>query len=160
MKIRSFKAQFLDDLLSSKKQQTSFLKGKQAYKVGEQIGIYNQLRVAVKNKPIRKLTEAGNRYYWNNHHFWNSPCPVENSYFAHKLGVVTLTNVYEFTPVQHLGTDHGEDFLDRWAKLDDFKNFHDAVFWFIENVGMDWMDKTYDVLQWQGWDEVYFYAED
>ena len=162
MKRLSFNKQFLDDLLASRKQQTSRKKRKITYEVGEQIGInLPPMGGKISKQPIRKLTSTGKNCYWNNHLFWNTPCPVENSYFVYRLGIVTLTNIYEFKPIEHMSdSDHDEDFLDRWARADSFENRYEAAKWFCEAYGIDWMDKTYVVLQWKKWDKVSFYAED
>ena len=160
MKVKSFNVEFLDDLLRSKKQQTSWLSGKQIYEVGEQIAIYNQMELAIYNNPVRRLTITGKRHYYEYLDKPQLPC-LKDYFFANLLGIVTLTNVYEFQPSRCLfKTDHGADFLDIWAQQDGFKDFDDANEWFVKNVSVDWMDKIYDVLQWKTWDEVYFFAED
>ncbi len=158
MRIISFKKEFLDLLLSSRKQQTSRKKkeGKYVPKIGEQFAIYNELRTPIITKPIRKLTPAGVRRYQDQ----AACCPLAGHYYAHLLGIVTLTNVYEITPSCYLPTDSGCGFLERWARMDGFKSFSDANRWFTETYDSDWIDRTYVVQQWEKWDEVYFYAED
>ena len=155
MKAVSFNLEFLDPLLSSQKQQTT--RGQtDKFSVGDEISIYYRLRMKISKKPIRELTPAGKLYYTEYITEGEPVCPMADTYYAHKLGEVVLTSVYDFKPVNYmcLGV-----FLRHWANEDDFVSFDAADTWFKKQYGCDWIYKNWTVISWQKWKEVYFYAE-
>ena len=159
----SFNRQFLDALLRGDKQQTT-RKQTDRTKVGDTAQIYIEQRVQLTDKPIRVMTGAGTTAIADrvNDARYNYPaeCPpspfldkFEPVYYAHLLGKVEITEVYDMLPLQ---CTCGEE---AWAKKDGFAGYGDASAWFESNYGEGWVDRWWTVIRWQGWAERYFEAK-
>lgn len=161
MSTLSFMPEWIDMLLNGDKQQTT-RKQTNRIKVGDVVNVYNQQRRRIIDKPLRQLTPIGydmmcQREYPN----MSGP----ESYHAHFLGKVRITEVYDIHPIEM-----SEEALKSWAIPDGFKSFHPmfqfpeqlcppspgANMWFIEHYGEDWMDAIWTVNRWNGWVERYF----
>jgi hypothetical protein len=142
----SFQREFVDALLRGDKQQTTRPQTDR-FKAGSICHIYNEQRRRISDKPLYRLTAEGRRRR-DNAHGWD---------WAHFLGKVGITEVYVFKPWMHRG--HGRHiYFEMWARADGFKNFHAADKWFTERYGDDWMQQTWTVIRWDGWQERYFAA--
>ena len=145
----SFQGEWLDKLLSSEKQQTTRQQTDRV-KVGDVCNIYNQQRRRIIDKPLRGLTDIGiammpmDRY----------PFPKPGMHYAHFLGKVLITEVYDMLPLQ---CTCGEE---AWAKKDGFGGYGDASAWFEAKYGEGWVDRWWTVIRWNGWLERYFEPAD
>lgn len=160
----SFQPEFLDALLSDRKQQTTrpvapvSLK-RPRFKVGDVAYIYNQQRRRIVDKPLRTATEIGmqmihgmiaaGRY---------PPFPLDprgayynEKYYVHFLGRVEITEVFDFNPSEMNWQE-----LEAWAWGDDFADFATARCWFEIRYGARWMHRYWTVVRWDGWLERYF----
>jgi len=162
----SFQGRWLDPLLSGRKKQTT--RANDRIKVGSIVHIYNQQRVRITAKPLRKTTFEGRQeisYRINNRGY---PMPVElepynmsfelSWYYAHFLGKVEISEVYSIRPSKMRGAEL-EIWAMMWSYADGFDSFLDANEWFKKNYGDDWMDRTWYVIRWDGWLERYFEAK-
>ena len=155
----SFNRQFLDALLRGDKQQTT-RKQTDRIKVGDTAQIYIEQRARITGKPIRVMTGAGMYAIANrvNDAQYNYPAEClaspfrdnfERGYYAHILGEVNITEVYDMCPCDNSARS-------TWAKDDGFTNFGCADKWFTERYGDEWYQQTWTVIRWAGWTERYF----
>lgn len=167
MVARSFEPIFIDDLLSSDKEQTTREPTPPPkpprVKVGDAMQIYVLQRVPIVDKPVRQMTAIGTTVMADrvNDPKYNYPaeCPIMPTglrydvpyYYAHFLGIVEITEVYDFVPM-----DTHEVELKAWAQADGFKDMFDASHWFTNRYGNDWIYRTWTVSRWDGWVERYF----
>lgn len=81
------------------------------------------------------------------------------------LGKVEITQVSDIHPSEMIGEK-----LTAWAWRDGFEGFHKidpfgdehkvyADEWFTARYGDDWMQRTWTVIRWRDWKEVYFLPE-
>ena len=145
----SFQEEWIDKLLSGTKQQTTRPQTDRI-KVGDVCTIYNQQRAQITDKPLRMLTVSGigamqNRGYPSVPNFLNA------NYYAHFLGKVKITEVYDIIPSTLSGNE-----LEVWAMGDGFDCWGDAYAWFESRYGDNWMEDTFTVIKWNGWLERYF----
>lgn len=151
----SFQHRFIDALLRGDKQQTT-RKMTNRVKVGDTAQIYIDQRVPLTDKPIRQMTDAG--LIAMAKPVRKIPCPsgplkrygVMPSFYAHFLGKVQITEVYDILPLQ---CTCGEE---AWAKRDGFAGYADASAWFESKYGEGWVGKWWTVIRWDGWAERYF----
>jgi hypothetical protein len=143
----SFQHEFLDALLSGSKRQTT-RKQTVRIKVGDVCHIYNQQRRRIIDKPMRKLTEYGHAAVCSTY----AGSFYRDSYHAHFLGIVKITEVYDMCPCDNSARS-------AWAKADGFTNFGVADKWFTARYGEDWYLQMWTVIQWDGWLERYFMPE-
>ena len=153
----SFQREFVDTLLRGDKQQTTRPQTDR-FKVGGIAQIYIEQRRRITEKPIRRMTVAGSGVvYERGYPLMKGYGHHTTNYHAHFLGKVEITEVYMFKPWMHKG--HGRHiYFEMWARADGFKNFHAADEWFTERYGDDWMQRTWTVIRWNGWQERYFEA--
>ena len=159
----SFYPEFLDDLLSGKKQQTTRQQTTMVA-IGGTGHLYIEQRKAITSKPIRKLTYEGCREMLRRVSIGKMNYPPisfadPTRYYAHCLGKVNITEVYDIHPCEMSG-----DELQDWAVKDGFKDFINADFedadtWFRRQYGYDWMQQMWTVIKWNGWIERYFSPE-
>lgn len=181
MVARSFEPGFIDDLLSSNKEQTTREPTPPPkpprVKVGDAMQIYVLQRVPIVDKPVRQMTAIGTTAManWVNDPKYNYPaeCPIMPTglqydmphYYAHFLGIVEITEVYDIHPIKMTDAE-----LEAWALADGFGNFNppaitmklirqSANWWFADRYGNDWMQRTWTVSKWDGWLERYFEPE-
>ena len=158
----SFQRQFLDALLRGDKQQTT-RKHTDRIKVGDTAQIYIEQRAPLTGKPIRVMTGAGTTAIADrvNDAQYNYPaeCPpspfrdkFEPVYYAHILGEVWITEVYDIIP-------RCMDGENSWARDDGFFNIEAANDWFTERYGDGWADMQWTVIKWNGWMLRYFEPE-
>jgi len=134
-----FDSEWLDALLSCEKQQTT-RKQTDRIKVGDTVQICNQKHGAITDKPRRICTEWGHRNIRG---------------YAHLLGTVVITEVYDITPSEMSGEE-----LEAWAWADGFDSFDAAKCWFEIRYGAHWMHMTWTAICWRGWAERYFEPEE
>lgn len=150
MPAASFQEAWINKLLRGDKQQTT-RQQTDRIKIGDILHIYNQQRRRIIDKPLRVLTQEGiatmHRY----------PFPSNNPpmHYAHFLGKVEITEVYDIHPCEMSGEN-----LEGWAWADGFDDISDASTWFIKQHGDDWMLRTWTVVRWVGWLERYFLADE
>ena len=163
MPVISFDPGFLDALLRGDKQQTT-RKPTARIKVGDTAQIYIKQRAKITDKPVRVMTDEGMKTITDrvNDAQYNYPakCPrspfrdkFEPVYYAHILGKVYITEVYDMLPAQNSSRS-------QWAKADGFTNFTCADTWFTERYGEEWVDKWWTVIRWDEWQERYFLADE
>lgn len=158
----SFQSEFLDSLLSGEKQQTTRPvppdpPKRPRFKVGDVAHVYNQQRSMIDKKPLRRLTPGGKEilpalrrlrewpmYYHGYESNWTY-------YYAHFLGKVEITEVYDILPSTLSGNE-----LEVWAMRDGFDCWGDAFMWFESRYDDDWMEDMFTVCRWDGWQERYF----
>ena len=164
----SFQREFVDALLRGDKQQTTRPQTER-FKVGDTAQIYIEQRRRITEKPLRQLTEIG-YYVMERLTFTKSWYPAVSykprPYHAHFLGKVEITEIYVFKPWLHKG--HGRHiYFEMWARADGFDGFSStdpfgdehkvcADEWFTERYDDDWMQRTWTVIRWNGWQERYF----
>lgn len=149
----SFQEEWIDKLLSGKKQQTT-RQQTERIKVGDVCSIYNQQRRRIIDKALRGLTDFGygQMTQLSKRNGKYPPLPFTNpirQYPAHLLGKVKITEVFDVLPVNSCNRS-------AWAKHDGFDNFTCADTWFEKRYGENWMSKTWTVIRWDGWQERYF----
>ena len=145
----SFQEEWLDKLLRGDKQQTTRPQTTRIWIGDPIVHIYNQQRRRIADKPLRLLTKAGiammpmDRY----------PFPSNNPpmHYAHFLGKVEITEVYDFVPMETHETE-----LEAWAHADGFEDMINASDWFTHRYSNDWVYQTWTVIKWNGWTERYF----
>lgn len=164
----SFDPKFLDALLSGIKQQTTRSvppdpPKRPRFQVGDIAHIYNQQRRRITEKAVRQMTGAGTTAMADRvndpKYYYPVACPVVEmsgygdipSYYAHLLGKVEITEVYDIHP--HLMSDRP---LEEWARADGFPDFASARCWFEIRYGARWMHQWFTVIRWDGWLERYF----
>lgn len=148
----SFQEQFLDALLRGDKQQTT-RKQTERFKVGDVAQIYIEQRRRITKKPIRRMTVAGSgMVYERGYPLMEGYGHHTTNYHAHFLGNVEITEVFDVLPIN----SHNRS---AWAKSDGFTNFTVADTWFTKQYGNDWMQRTWTVIKWNGWKEIYFLPE-
>ena len=175
MVAHSFGPEWLNPLLRCDKQGTTRPQHNRI-KVGDIVSIYNQQRRRILDKPIMALTHEGcvmmeQRIKDMNYPllpFYNPISEYALKYYAHFLGKVEITEVYDIHPIEMSGEE-----LEEWAWSDGFKDFHPinqiftkgihegdgANMWFQRRYGDEWMRQTWTVERWHGWVERYFEPE-
>ena len=172
----SFQEMWLKKLLDGTKQQTT--RGQtDRIKPGDVCHIYNQQRRRIADKPTLQMTELGKAVISQKRlipYDKRAYPPVHNDtwirgrYYAHFLGKVRLTEVYDIHPCEMTEVE-----LKAWAVADGFKGFHPtgvfpeqlcsldpgANMWVQRRYGDDWMQRWWTVERWDGWLERYFLAE-
>jgi hypothetical protein len=159
----SFQGEWLDDLLSGSKQQTTRQQTNRI-KVGDVCYIYNQQRRRITDKPQRKTTGGGCEFISGMiEDDGRYPRPALDRfsgyslefYHAHFLGKVVITKVYDLYP-----PDTPLDELGEWARADGFDTVEDADVWFTKQYGEEWDLMHWMVIRWDGWTELYFEPEE
>ena len=152
----SFQGAWLDALLSSGKQQTTRPQTDR-FEVGDVVHIYNQQRRRITDKMLRRVTPLGEEVILEK--IMGGAYPkipdrvvVVPEYYAHFLGKVLLTEVYDMIPAECSSQS-------AWAKADGFDNFTCADTWFTKQYDEYWIDLKWTVIRWNGWLERYFEAE-
>ena len=158
----SFNPEFLDALLSGRKQQTprpippvppKVLPKRPLFKVGDVAHIYNQQRRRIVDKPLRLLTATGLQMFRDGYPFVKTDRYTEGHH-AHFLGKVEIGYVSVILPCRM------QDYaLAAWAYRDGFMNFVDADVWFTDHYDECWIDRKWAVVGWDGWLERYFEPE-
>ena len=151
----SFQEVWLDALLSERKKQTT--RANDRIKVGDICHIYNQQRLEINSKPLRKLTPEGDEMMREREYPRVRKLP-EGTYYAHFLGKVEIAETYSVRPSKMRGVEL-EVWTAMWSYADGFNTFLDANEWFTMNYGDDWMDRTWHVIRWDGWLERYFLSD-
>jgi len=159
MLAQSFQERWLDPLLSSRKKQTT--RANDRIKVGDIVHIYNQQRLEINSKPLRKLTSEGDEMMREREYPRVKKLP-EGMYHAHFIGKVKIVEVWDIRPIEMSDRE-----LEVWALDDGFEDLSDLGFtpieiadtWFRSRYGNDWMDRTWYVNRWDGWLERYFDAD-
>lgn len=147
----SFQRRWLDKLLSGSKQQTTRPQTDRI-KVGDICNIYNQQRRRIIDKPLRILTREGiasmpmDRY----------PFPKPGMHYAHFLGKVRITEVYDLYPYDA----PLDSVLVDWAHADGFDTVENADVWFMKRYGEEWDLMHWTVIRWTGWIVRYFEPEE
>ena len=155
----SFYPEFLDDLLSGEKQQTTRQQTSRVA-IGGTGHIYIQQRKAITSKPIRKLTYEGCREMLRRVSIGKMNYPPisfadPTRYYAHCLGKVNITEVYDIHPCEM-----SLDALTSWALNDGFGGgLTDADIWFTKQYGNKWDLRYWTVIKWDYWIERYFEPE-
>lgn len=153
----SFQEQFLDPLLRGDKQQTTRPQTER-FKVGDVAQIYIKQRRRITEKPLRTPTRIGAAVIFqmieDEGRYPRPECDASfgysvDPYYAHFLGKVEITEVFDILPIN----SHNRS---AWAKSDGFTNFTVADTWFTKRYGNSWMQRTWTVIKWNGWKEVYF----
>jgi len=149
----SFQGEWLNSLLSCLKQQTTRQQTTRI-RVGDMCSIYNQQRRRIADKPLRRLTCRGceamaEREYPMIPEFHTA------RYYAHLLGKVEITDVYDIHPDSTMNIND----LYTWARDDGFDGYRSARCWFEIHYGARWMHQTWTVIKWDGWAERYFEPE-
>ena len=159
----SFQGEWLRKLLSGTKQQTT-RPLTDRIKVGDICNIYNQQRRRIADKPMRKMTAIGMEMVLQKrtiHHDIRTYPPVHPDswirglYYAHFLGKVEITEVYDLYPYDA----PLDSVLADWAHADGFDTFEDADVWFMKRYGEEWDLMHWTVIRWDGWTERYFEPE-
>lgn len=158
----SFQEEWLLKLLNGTKQQTT-RQQTERIKAGDICNIYNQQRKEIIKKPLRNLTDEGYgkmaqlSHRSQGKHYPEVPFTTPaRQYPAHFLGRVKVIEVYDINPSEMTG-----DELDVWAWADGFDDFDPAAgWWFMRNYGEDWINQTWTVIRWDGWQERYFLADE
>ena len=167
----SFTEEWLNKLLSGDKQQTTRPQTTRIWIGDPIVNIYNQQRRRIADKPLRRLTKDGVRVMTQKTAEGKYPYPPEwhtNKSYAHFLGKVEITEVYDILPCEMSGAE-----LNEWAIADGFHGFHPwssissngiqqdigANMWFLNRYGDGWMLRTWTVERWDGWLERYFEPE-
>jgi len=166
----SFQEMWLDDLLSGCKRQTT--RANNRIKVGNICSMYNEQRKRITAKPLRKTTFEGRQEISYRINAYGYPASVElepynisfelSWYYAHFLGKVEITEVYDIYPYEMSKED-----IRAWAKADGFEDSANLEFtpleladtWFRSRYGDDWMDHTWVAIRWDEWLERYFEAK-
>lgn len=159
----SFQREFVDALLRGDKQHTTRPQTDR-FKVGGIAQIYIEQRRRITEKPIRRMTVAGSGVvYERGYPLMKGYGHHTTNYHAHFLGKVEITEVYDIQPYEMSGEE-----LEAWAKLDGFNGRYGftevelADTWFRsrrgDGYGDDWMQRTWTVIRWNGWQERYFEA--
>lgn len=168
----SFKREWIDALLSGDKMQTTRKPtppGKPArVKEGDVCQIYVEQRMRISEKLLRRTTVAGREMILKKIEDGKYPvAPLPGGvvditalrysdltlYYAHFLGTVEITEVYEVCPAEMCGDD-----LDAWAWCDGFPGFDEGDMWFVRHYGEGWLDQVWTAIRWNGWKERYFGA--
>jgi len=161
----SFQEQFLDALLRSDKQQTTRPQTER-FKVGDIAQIYIKQRGRIVDKPVRQMTGAGTTAMADRvndpKYYYPPACPVVElsnysdmpSYYAHFIGIIEISEVYDIHPC-----DMNIDELTEWALDDGFDDLTDADVWFTKQHDNEWDRRWWTVIRWNGWKEVYFLPE-
>ena len=147
----SFNQQFLDALLRGDKQQTT-RKQTDRIKVGDICHLYIEQRNRITEKPLRKSTKLGYGLIASKiiaKAYPGIPDRDYMMYYAHFLGKVEITEVYDVLPINSCGKE-------AWAKHDGFDDFTTADKWFADRYGEKWMSQYWTVIRWHGWTERYF----
>ena len=161
----SFQGEWLDKLLSGSKQQTTRPQTDR-FKVGYIVNVYNQQRRRITDKVMRRVTPLGEgviieKIIAGTYPDIQDTRPTQDrtdrvvvvpNYYAHFLGKVEITEIYDMSPVDCSGRSE-------WAKADGFTNFGCADTWFTKRYGENWYKQTWTVIRWDGWLERYFDAE-
>ena len=180
MPAHSFGPEWINPLLRGDKRGTTRPQHTRV-KVGDIVSIYNQQRRRIIDKSILQLTGIGTTTMADRVQdpVYNYPaeCPVMSIrsppydlpyYYAHFLGKVEITEVYDIHPCEMSGVE-----LNEWAVDDGFHGFHPwssissngiqqdigANMWFLDRYGDGWMLRTWTVERWDGWLERYFEPE-
>lgn len=158
----TFQPTFLDALLRGDKQQTT-RPLTDRFKVGDVCHVYNQQRRRIIDKPLRTPTRVGAGMIFqmieDEGRYPRPECDKSfgysiDPYYAHFLGKVIITEVYDIHPC-----DISLDALTKWAQDDGFKDLADADIWFTKRYGDCWDTQYWTVVCWHGWIERYFEAE-
>lgn len=177
MSALSFQEEWLDKLLRGDKQQTTRPQTTRIWTGDPIVHIYNQQRRRIADKEVRTPTEAGIKVIFQMIDEGRYPKPDDldngdwtvNPYYAHFLGKVEITEVYDIHPCDMSGVE-----LNEWAVNDGFHGFHPwssissnsiqqdigANMWFLDRYGDGWMRRTWTVIRWAGWIEQYFLADE
>ena len=164
----SFQREFVDALLRGDKQQTT-RQQTDRFKVGDTAHIYIEQRRRITDKPLHRTTANGREmilFKIENEKTY-PPKDCIDTYYAHFLGKVGIAEVYDIRPCEM-----SEEELKAWAQADGFKDFHPtyriytkgvheddgANMWFMRRYGNDWMQRTWTVIRWNGWQARYFEA--
>jgi hypothetical protein len=152
----SFQRGFLDALLSGSKQQTT-RRQTDRIKVGDVCNIYIEQRTRITEKMMRRVTPLGEEVIIAKILSGTYPeipdkLYVYPEYYAHFLGKVVITEVFNLTPACLDGENS-------WARADGFFNIEAANEWFAKRYGEDWIHQTWTVIRWNGWTERYFNPE-
>ncbi len=147
----SFQEEWLLKLLNGTKQQTTRPQTDRI-KVGDIVNVYNQQRRRITDKPLLMLTVSGIEAM-HDRGYQFVPDFLNAHYYAHFLGKVEITEVYDITPWCMDGANS-------WAVADGFFNIEAADEWFTERYGDGWMHQTWTVIRWDGWQERYFEPEE
>jgi len=157
----------VDKLLSNETQQTTRPQTDR-FKVGDVAHIYNQQRRKITDKVMRCVTPLGEGLIIEKIVSGTYPdiLTVDDSttrcgdrvvvvpkYYAHLLGKVELTEVYDIYPYGMSEAD-----LEAWVRADGFENLDHANEWFISRYDEDWTMRWWTVIKWDGWIECYFLA--
>ena len=158
----SFQEEWIDKLLSGSKQQTTRPQTDRI-KVGDVCSIYNQQRRKITDKMMLCTTPIGEEIILAKIRSEQYPAIPDEvyvvpEYYAHFLGKVEITEVYERTFDMMLirRSEHEWRMANAWALSDGFKDFWGADTWFTAKYGDDWMQQTWTVIRWNGWLEKYF----
>ena len=152
----SFQREFLDALLRGDKQQTT-RRPADRIKVGDVCNIYIDQRVRIADKMVRRVTPLGEeviiaKIMSGQYPEISDRVYVVPEYYAHFLGKVRITKVYDMCPCDNSARS-------AWAKADGFTNFGVADKWFTARYGEDWYLQMWTVIRWGGWTERYFEPE-
>jgi len=155
----SFKPEWVDDLLACRKLQTTrkpALPGKPPrIKEGDLCNVYISQRGRILDKPIRSMTPSGHevmmRLSEDSTKSYPPPGQETLQYFAHFIGKIEVTEVYEFCPAE-MSTAA----LEGWAALDGFEDFDRGDMWFVRHYGDGWIDQQWSAIRWDAWAVRYF----
>jgi hypothetical protein len=159
----SFQEMWLRKLLDGTKQQTT--RGRtDRIKVGDVCHIYNQQRRRITDKQTLSPTRVGAAMIFqmieDEGRYPQPECDKSfgysiDPYYAHFLGKVVITEVYDMRhPIGRFPIG-----LEEWALKDGFDTYLQADDWFTKRYGSHWLYQNWTVIQWDGWLERYFLAE-
>lgn len=164
----SFKEEWLDKLLRGDKQQTTRPQTTRIWIGDPIVHIYNQQRRRIIDKPLRRTTADGRELILHKIESEKTYPSLGciDTYFAHFLGKVKITEVYDIHPCEMSESD-----LETWAKKDGFECFDPEIltiesinksanWWFSERYGNEWVQRWWTVVRWDGWLERYFLADE
>jgi len=160
----SFKREWIDALLSGTKTQTTrkpSSPGKPPrFVVGDLVMMYVEQRGKISTKPMYPTTAKGQNEIYQKIlkgiYPPSAPGRVRfsdlQSYYAHFLGIVTVSSVSTITPSEMTVED-----LEAWAWADGFCDFDDGDRWFVKHYSYDhWDHQKWEVIHWAGWDIRYY----
>jgi hypothetical protein len=163
----SFYREWIDPLLRCEIQQTTRPQTDR-FHIGVHIGdtgyIYIEQRRRIIDKPLRTPTPAGEEFIFRMiEDEGRYPQPElhprggysVDPYYAHFLGTVKITEVYDLYPYNTPLDELGE-----WAHADGFDTFETADVWFTKQYDEEWDLRHWTVIRWQGWLERYFEPEE
>jgi len=159
MPAQSFDPRFINALLSCEKQQTTRKPSPRhkppRIKINDTVQVYVDQRKPIRSKPLLELTGLGRLVMCRLSQIGkkNYPAPDSCMYYAHYLGKIVVSDIFEIVPSSMSG-----EALEAWAWADNFKDFDAADAWFTDRYDAAWVDRVWTVQQWHGWIEQYFHA--